>query len=143
MRAVEEAVTKLVEEGMGQVVSVGFTTDPAITAACYREGVQGLSRSRRPDREGHAGEWETSLALYCFPELVDTGVIPHLEPNFDYDADAFRRETKDYWTLSQGKGYFGSPGSASAETGRKLVEIRGRNIARVILKGLGEPDREK
>lgn len=139
MRALEEAASKLVEEGAAQVVCVGFTTDPATTAACYQEGLQGLSRSRRPDREGHSGEWETSLALYRFPELVDTKVIPHLEPNFDYDVDACRAETKDYWTLSGGKGYFGSPGSASAETGRRLVEIRGHNIAQVILKALGPP----
>jgi len=113
-----------------------------VTAACYREGVQELSRSVRPDREGHGGEWETSLALHSFPELVNRQIIERLEPNFDYDVDAFRDETKDYWSLTDGGGYFGSPQSGSAETGRKIVAIRGRNIAVVILNAWG-PSKEE
>ncbi|HET8562863.1 MAG TPA: creatininase family protein, partial [Candidatus Binatia bacterium] len=70
MRALEAARTALLKEETAQVLCVGFTTDPAVTAACYREGTERLSRSVRPDREGHGGEWETSLALHCFPELV-------------------------------------------------------------------------
>jgi creatinine amidohydrolase/Fe(II)-dependent formamide hydrolase-like protein len=137
MEALEQGARKLVAEGTARALCAGFTTDPRVTAACYREGVAELSQSRRPDREGHGGEWETSLALFRFPDLVDTEIIPRLEPNFDYDAAAFRDESKDYRQLTGGKGYFGSPASASAETGRKLVEIRGRNIARVILNVFG------
>ena len=96
---------------------VGFTSDPDLTAACYREGVPELSRSVRPDREGH-GEWETLLALHAFPDLVKQEIAEQLEPNFDYDVNAFRGETKDYWSLSNGRGYFGSPQSGSAETGK-------------------------
>jgi len=96
-----------------------------------------LSRSVRPDREGHGGEWETSLALYSFPDLVKQKIAATLEPNFNYDVDAFRGETQDYWSLSGGRGYFGSPQSGSAETGKKIVAIRGRNIAQVILHAWG------
>jgi hypothetical protein len=64
-------------------------------------------------------------------------MIKDLDPNFDYDVEAFRGETKDYRTLSGGRGYFGSPQSGNAETGEKIVAIRGRNIARVILKAWG------
>jgi creatinine amidohydrolase len=138
MSALEEGARALVEEGTAQILSVGFTNDPAITAACYGEGIQGVSRSARPDREGHAGEKETSLALYCFPDLVDREVLKQLEPNFDYDVDAFRDETESYWALSAGRGYFGSPGAASAETGSALVTVRGRNIAGVILRSFNE-----
>src|SRR5262249_7406964 len=60
---------------------------------CYREGVPELSRSVRPDREGHGGEWETSLALHAFPEMVKRETISQLDPNFDYDVEAFRGET--------------------------------------------------
>ncbi len=140
MRSLDEAAKTLVEEGTAQVVTVGFTSDPAITTACCGEGIQGLSRSPRPDREGHAGEKETSLALYSFPDLVDEKVLGQLGPNFDYDVDALRDEKENYWVLSSGRGYFGSPGVASAETGRTLVTVRGRNIARVIMKALGTPD---
>jgi len=137
MRTIDEAREVLASENAAQVLCVGFATDPAVTAACYREGVQDLSRSVRPDREGHGGEWETSLALYSFPELVKREVIGKLEPNFDYDIEAFRNQSEDYRTLTDGRGYFGSPQSGSPETGRRLVEIRGRNIAKVILDAWG------
>jgi creatinine amidohydrolase len=138
MRALDGARAALIEDKTAQVLCVGFTSDPDLTAACYRDGVPELSRSARPDREGHGGEWETSLALYAFPEMVKRDTISQLDSNFDYDVQAFRGETKDYWTLSNGRGYFGSPQSGSAETGRKIVAIRGRNIAQVILKAWGE-----
>lgn len=140
MKALADAAKRLVDEKVADVLCVGFTSDPAVTAACYREGVGELSRSARPDREGHGGEWETSLALFRFPELVKKDILAQLEPNFDYDAEAFRGETKDYWSLTGGRGYFGSPGSASAETGTKLVAIRGRNVAQFILKAWGRAE---
>ena len=137
MKALDEARATLSEEKIAQVLCVGFTNDPDLTAACYREGVPELSRSVRPDREGHGGEWETSLALHAFPDLVKQEIVEKLEPNFDYDVSAFRDETKDYWSLSNGSGYFGSPQSGNAETGKKVVTIRGRNIAQVILNAWG------
>ena len=137
MKTLDEARDQLVSEKAAQVLCVGFATDPAVTAACYREGVRELSRSVRPDREGHGGEWETSLALFSFPNLVKQEVIGKLKPNFDYDVEAFRNETKDYGALTHGRGYFGSPQSGSAETGRRLVDIRGRNITKVILNAWG------
>src|ERR671914_722430 len=70
MKALDEARSILIEEKTAQVLCTGFTSDPAVTAACYREGVSKLYRSPRPDREGHGGESETSVALHCFPELV-------------------------------------------------------------------------
>jgi creatinine amidohydrolase len=142
MKALEEACGALIGEKTAQVLCVGFTSDPDLTAACYRNGIPQLSRSVRPDREGHGGEWETSLALHAFPDLVKEDIVQGLEPNFDYDVDAFRGETKDYWSLSNGMGYFGSPQSGSAETGKKIVAIRGRNIAQVILKTWGEKIKE-
>jgi creatinine amidohydrolase len=137
MCALDDARKVLAAERAAEILCVGFTSDPDVTAACYREGVHELSRSARPDREGHGGEWETSLALFSFPELVKREIIKDLYANFDYDVEAFRGETTDYWTLTGGRGYFGSPRSGSAETGEKLVSIRGRNIARVILKAWG------
>ena len=67
-------------------------------------------------------------------------IIGQLNPNFDYDVEAFRNETKDYGSLSGGRGYFGWPQAGSAETGRMLVQIRGKNIANVILKTWGTPN---
>jgi creatinine amidohydrolase len=139
MKTLDDARRTLIEEQTAQVLCTGFTSDPAVTEACYRDGVKQFYRSPRPDREGHGGESETSVALYCFPDLVKQELIGQLEPNFDYDVEAFRNETQDYWNLSGGRGYFGSPQAADAETGKQLVFIRGRNIAWVILKAWGAP----
>jgi creatinine amidohydrolase len=139
MKALDDARAILIENKTAQVLCVGFTSDLEITAACYREGVRQFYKSPRPDREGHGGESETSVALHGFPELVKKEVIGDLAPNFDYDVEAFRNETKDYGSLSDGRGYFGWPQAASAETGERLVAIRGKNIAQVILKAWGKP----
>jgi creatinine amidohydrolase len=137
MKALDDARATLVKENTASVLCVGFAHDPRITAASYREGVKHLYQSPRPDREGHGGESETSVALHAFPHLVKKDIIEQLSANFDYDVEAFRNETKDYGSLSGGRGYFGSPQAGSAETGKQLVAIRGRNIAQVILKTWG------
>ncbi|MGE5216450.1 MAG: creatininase family protein [Chloroflexota bacterium] len=139
MKALDDAKNNLVEEKIAQVLCVGFARDPEMTAACYREGVRRFYRSPRPDREGHGGESETSVALHSFPELVKSDVLKILDANFDYDVDAFRNETKDYGSISGGRGYFGWPQAATAETGKQLVAIRGCNIAQVILQKWGKP----
>ena len=137
MKALDEARNILVEEKAAQVLLVGFVSDPAVTEASYRKGAKQFYQSPRPDREGHGGESETSVALHSFPQFVKQEVIGSLDPNFDYDVDAFRNETKDYGSLSGGRGYFGWPQAAKAETGRRLVAVRGENIAAVILKEWG------
>jgi creatinine amidohydrolase len=139
MKALDDARKILVEEKTAQVLCVGFASDPQMTAACYREGVRQFYKSPQPDREGHGGESETSVALHSFPDLVNHEALKTLDPNFDYDVEAFRNETKDYGSISAGRGYFGSPQAAMAETGEKLIETRGRNIARVVLKEFGRP----
>jgi creatinine amidohydrolase len=139
MKALDDARAILMENKSAQVLCVGFASDPEVTAACYREGVRQFYKSPRPDREGHGGESETSLALNSFPDLVDKEIIKELKPNFDYDVEAFRNETKDYGSLSDGRGYFGWPQAATAETGERLIAIRGKNIAQVILKQWVKP----
>lgn len=139
MKALDGACALLASDKSMQVLVVGFAHDAEVTAACYREGVRQFYQSPRPDREGHGGESETSVALHGFPDLVKREIIKELPPNFDYDVEAFRNETKDYASLSAGRGYFGWPQAATAETGEKLVTIRGRNIANVILKNWGNP----
>jgi creatinine amidohydrolase len=139
MKALEDARKILVEENTARVLCVGFASDPQMTAACYREGVRQFYKSAQPDREGHGGESETSVALHSFPDLVNHEALATLDPNFDYDVEAFRNETKDYGSISGGRGYFGAPRAATAETGKQLVKVRGQNIARVVLKEFGRP----
>ena len=139
MKALDDARMILSEEKSVQVLCVGFAHDAAITSASYRDGVKKFYQSPRPDREGHGGESETSVALNSFPDLVKNEIIKDLPPNFDYDVDAFRNETKDYGSISDGRGYFGWPQAATAATGEKLVAVRGENIAKVILGAWGKP----
>jgi creatinine amidohydrolase len=139
MKALDQAKAILSENDAAQVLCVGFASSPEMTAACYREGVKQYYKSPKPDLEGHGGESETSVALYSFPDLVNREVLKTLDANFDYDVDAFRNETKDYGTISGGRGYFGWPQAATAETGKQLVAIRGQNIANVILREWGNP----
>ena len=139
MKALDDARMILSEEKSVQVLCVGFAHDAAITSASYRDGVKQFYQSPRPDREGHGGESETSVALNSFPDLVKNEIIKDLPPNFDYDVDAFRNETKDYGSISDGRGYFGWPQAATAATGEKLVAVRGENIAKVILGAWGKP----
>ncbi|HWH76972.1 MAG TPA: creatininase family protein, partial [Candidatus Binatus sp.] len=138
MKALDDARAILSENKTAQVLCVGFAHDPAVTTACYRDGVKQFYQSPRPDREGHGGESETSVALHGFPELVKQDILKELKPNFEYDVDAFRNETKDYGSISDGRGYFGWPQAATAATGEKLVEIRGRNIVNVVLAAWGK-----
>jgi creatinine amidohydrolase len=139
MKALDDATRILIDGKTVQALLVGFAHDDTMTAACYREGVKRYYRSPRPDREGHGGESETSVALHGFPELVKREIIKDLDANFDYDVEAFRDETKDYGSNSGGRGYFGWPQAATAETGQQLVAARGKNIANVILKAWGSP----
>jgi creatinine amidohydrolase len=139
MKALEDAKNALLKEKDAQVLLLGFAHDDAVTEACYRAGIKRFYKSPRPDSEGHGGESETSLALYAFPETVRKEIIPQLDPNFDYDVAAFRNETKDYWSLSGGRGYFGWPQAGTAETGKQLVDVRARNISRFILNAWGSP----
>jgi creatinine amidohydrolase/Fe(II)-dependent formamide hydrolase-like protein len=141
MKALDDAKNMLLQESGAQVLLLGFAHNDEVTEACYRAGIKQFYKSPRPDREGHGGESETSLALHAFRDTVREEIIPQLDPNFDYDVEAFRGETKDYYSLSGGRGYFGWPQAATAETGKKLVETRGRNIAKVILTAWGTPFR--
>lgn len=139
MKALDDAKNMLLQENGAQVLLLGFAHDDEVTAACYRDGVKQFYKSPRPEREGHGGESETSVALHSFPHLVNREALKNLDPNFDYDVDAFRNETKDYGSISAGRGYFGWPQAATVETGKQLVSTRGRNIANVILTAWGPP----
>lgn len=140
MKALDDAKNTLNEEKGSQVLCVGFAHEDEMTAACYREGVKRFYKSPQPDREGHGGESETSVALHSFPEMVKSDIIKTLDANFDYDVEAFRNETSDYGSISGGRGYFGWPQAATADTGKQLVTVRGRNIAKVILREWGSPE---
>ncbi len=70
MKALDDARAILVEEkSRASSYASASLSDPEVTAACYRDGVRQFYQSPRPDREGHGGESETSVALHSFPEF--------------------------------------------------------------------------
>ena len=79
MKALDDARAILVEEKARKFCASALRSDPEMTAACYREGVRQFYQSPRPDREGHGGESETSVALHSFPELVKREIIGELD----------------------------------------------------------------
>ena len=85
-----------------------------------------MAASRKP-------RWRCS----SFPHLVKNEIIGQLDPNFDYDVEAFRNETKDYGSISDGRGYFGWPQAATAETGRQLIAVRGQKYRQCYFESMG------
>lgn len=75
--------------------------------------------------DSHAGEVETSLALYLWPELVK-GSAPEEYPSFP--KFILVRDKKAHWP----GGVWGDPGLASAEKGERILESEARALARVL-----------
>ena len=87
-----------------------------------------LKKLRTSDLGGicHAGEFETSIMLYLYPELVkinklseeDIVYIPFLDPNY------VKKKPKNWKTIHYSKsGILGDPYQATIEKGKKWFEI--------------------
>ncbi len=83
--------------------------------------------------DSHAGEWETALIQYFYPEEV-RGTAPREYPSFP----RFRLVTskRDYWP----GGVWGDPGRATPEKGKELAERLARRVILLVeeLKEAGE-----
>lgn len=137
----DAALESAVEELHGKIASrlflFGFTPDQEKTAAVMAKGVREFYRSPEPKKEGHAGEGETSMFLWCRPDLVNREALADVPPGLDYDPEVSHSSTKSIKEVSpEGKGYFGSPSLATPELGQKILAIRGKNLAEEILKAL-------
>lgn len=75
--------------------------------------------------DSHAGEMETSLALYLWPELVK-GQAQEAYPTFP--RFVLVRDKLSHWPT----GVWGDPGKASAEKGRRILEVEAQALARVL-----------
>jgi creatinine amidohydrolase len=156
-RVVLEIVAALVGHGFRRVVLVNYQADPghlaamaAIKRAAERRRdvrvlfagfapapsramldprVTALLRSRRPEREWHAGELETAMMLAVRPDLVRRAVARRLPPAWVDWRARLSPETTFRRMHPRGRGYFGSPAAARATTGRRALRLRGRLIA--------------
>jgi creatinine amidohydrolase len=137
LRVIGKAVRDLESRRRIQVLVAGFAPDAPPDNAMSNPGVRSLMRSRVPESEWHSGEVETSVMLSVASRLVRRDVARGLPPvRIDFRA-ALRRGVKRFRTMNPtGAGYFGSPSVARAETGRRIMTLRARLIARDLLRAL-------
>ncbi|OLB93269.1 MAG: hypothetical protein AUH30_20440 [Candidatus Rokubacteria bacterium 13_1_40CM_68_15] len=122
--------------GLG-LAFAGFAPGVKTPSAMLNDRVLGLMRSRRPEREWHSGELETSLMLARQPGLVRRAVARRLRPVWVDVREGLRRGARRFEQLDRGRrGYFGSPAVARAATGNKVMALRGRLIAHEVLETL-------
>ena len=121
-----------------QIAFAGFTPDAS--AAMLSPRVMALMRSPRAEREWHSGELETAMMLSVAPGLVRRAIMRRLPPHWIDFRAALARGAKTFRIMSpRGRGYFGLPRAARADTGRRAMALRGRLIALDVLTQLGSP----
>lgn len=101
------------------------TTGLEVAVVCVLDLLDQAAGLIQCQADSHAGEVETSLALHLWPELV-RGTAPMAFPTFP----RFRlvRDKLSHWP----SGVWGDPGPASAEKGRKFLEIEAKALAGVL-----------
>ena len=136
LRTLGRIVSDLQRRDRVQVLVAGFNPGAPPENAMANRRVRALMRSPAPELEWHSGEVETSVMLSVAPRLVRRDVARRLPPvRVDFRA-ALRRGVKNFREMHPGNGYFGSPAVAGAETGRRIMALRARLIARDLLRAL-------
>jgi creatinine amidohydrolase len=137
LRAIAAARRRLTRGGRVQVLVAGFAPADGRPSPMTDPRVRALMRSPRPDREWHSGELETALMLTVAPRLVRRAVTRRLPPAWVDWATALGRGARSFEQMHPGgRGYFGWPAVARAETGRRVLALRGRLIAAALLEKL-------
>jgi len=128
--------------GRLQILFAGFSPETSSLAAMLNPAVLRLSRSPNPQGEWHAGELETALVLACRPRLVRRALARRLPPAWVDFRGALARGARRFEEIAPGgAGYFGWPAAAKAATARRVLALRGRLMAREILRALGPAPR--
>jgi len=144
LRAMAEAKREI-RRGRGargrrlQIEFAGFSPEASSLAAMLDPRVLRLSRSPRPAFEWHSGELETALVLARRPELVRRGVARALPPVWVDFRGALRRGARRFEDIAPGgRGYFGWPAAARASTAERAMRLRGRLLAREIVRAFAD-----
>jgi creatinine amidohydrolase/Fe(II)-dependent formamide hydrolase-like protein len=120
-----------------RVLFAGFSPERPRRSPMLDPRVRRLSRSPRPEREWHSGELETALVLARRPDLVRRAVARRLPPVWVDFRGALRQGARRFEEIAPGGlGYFGWPAAARASTARRALALRGRLIARELLRAL-------
>ncbi len=121
-----------------RILFAGFSPEARSLAAMLDPRVLRLSRSPNPKGEWHAGEMETALVLARRPELVRRAATRRLPPLWVDFRAALRKGARRFEEIAPGGlGYFGWPAAARAATAKRAFALRGRLMAREIIRALG------
>jgi creatinine amidohydrolase/Fe(II)-dependent formamide hydrolase-like protein len=121
-----------------RILFAGFSPEARSRAAMLDPRVLRLSRSPNPKGEWHAGELETALVLARRPDLVRRAVARRLPPVWVDFRAALRKGARRFEEIAPGgPGYFGWPAAARAVTAKRALALRGRLMAREIIRALG------
>ncbi|MEX2220357.1 MAG: creatininase family protein [Candidatus Rokuibacteriota bacterium] len=151
LRAMAEAKRALTRGGTERgargrrlrILFAGFSPEKSSLAAMLDPRVLRLSRSPRPEREWHSGELETALVLAKRPDLVRRQIARRLPPVWVDFRAALQKGAKRFEEIAPGGlGYFGWPAAARAATARRALTLRGRLMAREIIRALARVDRK-
>ena len=80
----------------------------------------------------HAGRYETSIVLAVRPDLVRSDIAAALEPNPASLVDALQAGRDTFEAAGGPRAYFGWPAEATAEEGRRTIEILGEMLAESV-----------
>ena len=124
-----------------QVLFAGFTPGRAgpgrPSEAMVNPRVTALLRSPQPEREWHSGELETAMMLAVRPKLVRRALARKLPPAWVDVKRALASGPTTFRKMNpRGRGYFGWPAAARAETGRAALKLRARLISRELISEL-------
>jgi creatinine amidohydrolase/Fe(II)-dependent formamide hydrolase-like protein len=126
-----------------RILFAGFSPEARSRAAMLDPRVLRLSRSPNPKGEWHAGELETALVLARRPDLVRRAVARRLPPVWVDFRAALRKGARRFEEIAPGgPGYFGWPAAARAVTAKRALALRGRLMAREIIRALGPAARK-
>jgi creatinine amidohydrolase len=134
LRAIARALRTLGHGGRVQVLVAGFAPGDGRANPMFDPRVRALMRSPRPAAEWHGGELETAMMLAVAPALVRRSVARRLPSAWVDWSAALARGARTFEAMHrEGRGYFGWPAIARASTGRRVMALRGRLIAAVLL----------
>jgi creatinine amidohydrolase len=140
LRAIAAARRTLGQRGDLQVLVAGFAPPGGGVGGMTGPHVRALMRSPRPDHEWHSGELETALMLAIAPRLVRRALTRRLPPAWIDWAAALAGGARRFERMNPGgRGYFGWPAVARANTGRRVMALRGRLLGAALLAELGTP----
>jgi creatinine amidohydrolase len=146
MAEAKRALTRAAGRGRSRlhILFAGFSPETSSLAAMLNPAVLRLSRSPNPKGEWHAGELETALVLARRPRLVRRALARRLPPAWVDFRRALARGARRFEEIAPGgAGYFGWPAAAKAATARRALALRGRLMAREVLRALGPAPRAR